>query len=354
MKENFISPNYKVNVYYQLPFINSYMSAEEWMLFTVMFNHIMTCTMHDKIKNKPIEMTHQWLASKIGKSPKTTQRTVARLSELGILKVYKVDYMQNRYELDWNIINTFAKCQVEGKDKAAALLEVEADLEIDNILSSQSEDKSVLGLRDKSVSHVWNRNVPCKEDKSVSQIINNNEYINKNNNKGVVKPAGTTPKSVSVSASKMKEVEDLISSSFPSKEGLLAKARNSSLITEKQRQYNPQGLSSTTAGQTHSSSVSGRDEAASTFNLQSSIALAPSHPQVAPTPLSPLEKRVIRYYENYYNHGSSYSFGELEEVCEDLDSLISRLGYSFSPETIKKGKITSDYLHNGISQGYFF
>ena len=135
MKENYycISPNYELDVYYQLPCIDQYMTGEEWKLFTLLFNQIMIATKHDKIKVKPIEITHEWIAKRIGKDKKTSQRGVKRLEGLGIMKVSKVNRKSNRYELNWDVINTLAQCQVEDKDKNVALSEVKNVLYTEDI-----------------------------------------------------------------------------------------------------------------------------------------------------------------------------------------------------------------------------
>lgn len=166
MKENYhyISPNYELDVYYQLPCIDRYMTGVEWKFFTVLFNQIMIATKHDKIKVKPIEITHEWIAEKLGldkekDTERTSQRNVKRLEKLGVLKVYRTKPKgnPNKYELNWDVINTLAQCQVEGKDKNVALSEVKNVLYIEDIFVSPTEDKNV------------------------SQIINNNKTKNKLN-----------------------------------------------------------------------------------------------------------------------------------------------------------------------------
>lgn len=270
MNENYyISPNYDLGVYYQLPCIDRYMTGEEWKLFTVLFNQIMTVTKHDKLKVKPIEITHEWIAKRIGKDKKTSQRGVDNLEGLGVLKVYRISRKPNQYELNWDVINTLAQCQVEDKDKNVALSEV----------------KNVLYTEDIFVSPT--------EDKNVSQI-KNNKTINKDNNKGKTKPAGSNPKSVSVSAMDLDGVVDMVLSSD---EGSLSDVRrnnpsrdlntsvaHSSMSTEQQPQRNSKVVSETTAAHSHNPIVGDKVRASTSINLQSSVALAPSHPPIAPPP----------------------------------------------------------------------
>ena len=341
MKENYhcISPNYELDVYYQLPCIDQYMTGEEWKLFTLLFNQIMIATKHDKIKVKPIEITHEWIAKRIGKDKKTSQRGVKRLEGLGIMKVSKVNRKSNRYELNWDVINTLAQCQVEDKDKNVALSEV----------------KNVLYTEDIFVSPT--------EDKNVSQIINNNKTKNKNN-KGNTKPAGSDSKSVSVSAMELDGIVDMVLSSD---EGSLSNVRrnnpsralntsvaHSSMSTEQQPQHNSKGVSETTAEHLHNPIVGDKVRASSNTNLQSSVALAPSHPPIAPTPLSPSEELVIKYCDKYYNHGSEFPYAHLDGVCKYLNRLIEDEGNSYTETTLAKVESTYAYLRNGMDRGYFF
>ena len=341
MKENYhcISPNYELDVYYQLPCIDQYMTGEEWKLFTLLFNQIMIATKHDKIKVKPIEITHEWIAKRIGKDKKTSQRGVKRLEGLGIMKVSKVNRKSNRYELNWDVINTLAQCQVEDKDKNVALSEV----------------KNVLYTEDIFVSPT--------EDKNVSQI-KNNKTINKNNNKGNTKPAGSDSKSVSVSAMELDGIVDMVLSSD---EGSLSNVRrnnpsralntsvaHSSMSTEQQPQHNSKGVSETTAEHLHNPIVGDKVRASSNTNLQSSVALAPSHPPIAPTPLSPSEELVIKYCDKYYNHGSEFPYAHLDGVCKYLNRLIEDEGNSYTETTLAKVESTYAYLRNGMDRGYFF
>lgn len=340
MKENYhcISPNYELDVYYQLPCIDQYMTGEEWKLFTLLFNQIMIATKHDKIKVKPIEITHEWIAKRIGKDKKTSQRGVKRLEGLGIMKVSKVNRKSNRYELNWDVINTLAQCQVEDKDKNVALSEV----------------KNVLYTEDIFVSPT--------EDKNVSQI-KNNKTINKNNNKGNTKPAGSDSKSVSVSAMELDGIVDMVLSSD---EGSLSNVRrnnpsralntsvaHSSMSTEQQPQHNSKGVSETTAEHLHNPIVGDKVRASSNTNLQSSVALAPSHPPIAPTPLSPREELVIKYCDRYYNHGSEFTYAHLDDVCKYLNRLIEDEENNYTETTLAKVKSTYAYLRNGMDRSYF-
>ena len=340
MKENYhcISPNYELDVYYQLPCIDQYMTGEEWKLFTLLFNQIMIATKHDKIKVKPIEITHEWIAKRIGKDKKTSQRGVKRLEGLGIMKVSKVNRKSNRYELNWDVINTLAQCQVEDKDKNVALSEV----------------KNVLYTEDIFVSPT--------EDKNVSQI-KNNKTINKNNNKGNTKPAGSNSKSVSVSAMELDGIVDMVLSSD---EGSLSDVRrnnpsralntsvaHSSMSTEQQPQHNSKGVSETTAEHLHNPIVGDKVRASSNTNLQSSVALAPSHPPIAPTPLSPSEELVIKYCDKYYNHGSEFTYAHLDDVCKYLNRLIEDKENNYTETTLAKVKSTYAYLRNGMDRSYF-
>ena len=340
MKENYhcISPNYELDVYYQLPCIDQYMTGEEWKLFTLLFNQIMIATKHDKIKVKPIEITHEWIAKRIGKDKKTSQRGVKRLEGLGIMKVSKVNRKSNRYELNWDVINTLAQCQVEDKDKNVALSEV----------------KNVLYTEDIFVSPT--------EDKNVSQI-KNNKTINKNNNKGNTKPAGSNSKSVSVSAMELDGIVDMVLSSD---EGSLSDVRrnnpsralntsvaHSSMSTEQQPQHNSKGVSETTAEHLHNPIVGDKVRASSNTNLQSSVALAPSHPPIAPTPLSPSEELVIKYCDKYYNHGSEFPYAHLDGVCKYLNRLIEDKENNYTETTLAKVKSTYAYLRNGMDRSYF-
>lgn len=349
MKENYycISPNYELDVYYQLPCIDRYMTGVEWKFFTVLFNQIMIATKHDKIKVKPIEITHEWIAEKLGldkekDTEKTSQRGVKRLEKLGVLKVYRTKRKgnPNKYELNWDVINTLAQCQVEDKDKNVALSEV----------------KNVLYTEDIFVSPT--------EDKNVSQIINNNKTKNKNNNKGNTKPAGSNPKSVSVSAMELDGIVDMVLSSD---EGSLSDVRrnnpsralktsvaHSSMSTEQQPQHNFKGVSETTAEHLHNPIVGDKVRASSNTNLQSSVALAPSHPPIAPTPLSPSEELVIKYCDKYYNHGSEFPYAHLDGVCKYLNRLIEDEGNSYTETTLAKVESTYAYLRNGMDRGYFF
>ena len=340
MKENYhcISPNYELDVYYQLPCIDQYMTGEEWKLFTLLFNQIMIATKHDKIKVKPIEITHEWIAKRIGKDKKTSQRGVKRLEGLGIMKVSKVNRKSNRYELNWDVINTLAQCQVEDKDKNVALSEV----------------KNVLYTEDIFVSPT--------EDKNVSQI-KNNKTINKNNNKGNTKPAGSDSKSVSVSAMELDGIVDMVLSSD---EGSLSNVRrnnpsralntsvaHSSMSTEQQPQSNSKVVSETTAEHSHSPIVGDKVIASANTNLQSSVALAPSHPPIAPTPLSPREELVIKYCDRYYNHGSEFTYAHLDDVCKYLNRLIEDEENNYTETTLAKVKSTYAYLRNGMDRSYF-
>ena len=340
MKENYhcISPNYELDVYYQLPCIDQYMTGEEWKLFTLLFNQIMIATKHDKIKVKPIEITHEWIAKRIGKDKKTSQRGVKRLEGLGIMKVSKVNRKSNRYELNWDVINTLAQCQVEDKDKNVALSEV----------------KNVLYTEDIFVSPT--------EDKNVSQI-KNNKTINKNNNKGNTKPAGSDSKSVSVSAMELDGIVDMVLSSD---EGSLSNVRrnnpsralntsvaHSSMSTEQQPQHNSKGVSETTAEHLHNPIVGDKVRASSNTNLQSSVALAPSHPPIAPTPLSPREELVIKYCDRYYNHGSEFTYAHLDDVCKYVNRLIEDEENNYTETTLAKVKSTYAYLRNGMDRSYF-
>ena len=340
MKENYhcISPNYELDVYYQLPCIDQYMTGEEWKLFTLLFNQIMIATKHDKIKVKPIEITHEWIAKRIGKDKKTSQRGVKRLEGLGIMKVSKVNRKSNRYELNWDVINTLAQCQVEDKDKNVALSEV----------------KNVLYTEDIFVSPT--------EDKNVSQI-KNNKTINKNNNKGNTKPAGSDSKSVSVSAMELDGIVDMVLSSD---EGSLSDVRrnnpsralktsvaHSSMSTEQQPQSNSKVVSETTAEHSHSPIVGDKVIASANTNLQSSVALAPSHPPIAPTPLSPREELVIKYCDRYYNHGSEFTYAHLDDVCKYLNRLIEDEENNYTETTLAKVKSTYAYLRNGMDRSYF-
>lgn len=339
MKENYcISPNYDLGVYYQLPCIDRYLTGEEWKLFTVLFNQIMTVTKHDKIKVKPIEITHDWIAKRIGKDKKTSQRGVDSLEGLGVLKVYRISRKPNQYELNWDVINTLAQCQVEDKDKSVALSEV----------------KNVLYTEDIFVSPT--------EDKNVSQI-KNNKTINKDNNKGNTEPAGSNPKSVSVSAMELDGIVDVVLSSD---EGLLSDVRinnpsralitsvaHSSMSTEQQPQHNSKGVSETTAAHSHSPIVGDKVIASANTNLQSSVALAPSHPPIAPTPLSPREELVIKYCDKHYNHGSEFTYAHLDGVCKYLNRLIEDEGDRYTETTLAKVESTYTYLRNGMNRGYF-
>ena len=341
MKENYhcISPNYELDVYYQLPCIDRYMTGEEWKLFTLLFNKIMIATKHDKIKVKPIEITHEWIAKRIGKDKRTSERNVERLRLLGVIKVTKACHISNKYELNWDVVNTLAQCQVEDKDKNVALSEV----------------KNVLYTEDIFVSPT--------EDKNVSQIINNNKTKNKNNNKGNTKPAGSNPKSVSVSAMELDGIVDMVLSSD---EGSLSDVRrnnpsralntsvaHSSMSTEQQPQHNSKGVSETTAEHLHNPIVGDKVRASSNTNLQSSVALAPSHPPIAPTPLSPREELVIKYCDRYYNHGSEFTYAHLDDVCKYLNRLIEDEENNYTETTLAKVKSTYAYLRNGMDRSYF-
>ena len=114
---NPISPNYEVNTYYQLPYIDSFMSAAEWKVFTIIFNHIMICTKHDKEKTNGVEITHSWIMRKVDISERTSINAVKRLKELGVLKSRKSYAKPNKYELNWTTINSLAKRQMEGENK---------------------------------------------------------------------------------------------------------------------------------------------------------------------------------------------------------------------------------------------
>ena len=341
MKENYhcISPNYELDVYYQLPCIDRYMTGEEWKLFTLLFNKIMIATKHDKIKVKPIEIKHEWIAKRIGKDKRTSERNVERLRLLGVIKVTKVCHISNKYELNWDVINTLAQCQVEDKDKNVALSEVKNVLYIEDIFVSPTEDKNV------------------------SQIINNNKTKNKNNNKGNTKPAGSNPKSVSVSAMELDGIVDMVLSSD---EGSLSDVRrnnpsralktsvaHSSMSTEQQPQHNSKGVSETTAAHSHSPIVGDKVRASTNTNLQSSVALAPSHPPIALTPLSPREELVIKYCDKYYNHGSEFTYAHLDDVCKNLNRLIEDEGDRYAETTLAKVESTYAYLRNGMDRGYF-
>lgn len=348
MKDNYcISPNYEVGVYYQLPCIDRYMTGGEWKLFTVLFNKIMTATKHDKIKVKPIGITHEWIAEKLGldkekDTEKTSQRGVRRLEQLGILKVYRTKRKgtPNKYELNWGVINMLAQCQLEEKDKNVALSEV----------------RNVLYIEDIFVSHT--------EDKNVSQKIKNNKTINKNNNKGNTKSAGSNPKSVRVSAMELDGIVDMVLSSD---EGLLTDVRrnnpsralntsvaqHSSMSIEQQPQHNFNGIE-TTAVHSDSSIVGDIDEATIKYNFQSSVALAPSHPPIAPTPLSPRERDVMKLCDKYYNHGSEFTTSHLDGVCSLLDTLIETEGEKYADAILSKVATTTAYLRSGIDRGYFF
>lgn len=379
MKESYISPNYKVEVYYQLPYLDSYLTDAEWKTFTILFNHIMTCTKHDKIKSNSIQMTHEWIAKKSNKSPKTIQRNVSRLIELGIIKVRQMDYKPNSYELNWNVINTLARCQYEDKDKNVALSEVEDDKYLEDIFVSLTEDKNV--------SYIEDRFVPPTEDKNVPQIIKENKEYNKNNNKGINTSTGTTPKSIRVSATELDGIVDLVLSSSQGKKlanarlgaekSPKAKAINSSSFVEDQSQPNPKSRrettakvshssscvenrslhssnvsSKTTAADTHSSFVRETAEASKSHNFQSAP-ISASHPPIAPTPLSQHEKDVLRFCEKYYNHGKEYNFGELGNIYQYLERLIETEGPNYNEEVFSKVQTTAAYLRHGVEHGFY-
>lgn len=380
MKEHYISPNYKVEVYYQLPYIDSYLSDAEWKTFTIMFNRIMTCTKHDKIKSNYIQMTYEWIAKKCNKSTKTIQRSVSKLIDLGIIKVCQMDYKPNSYQLNWDVINTLARCQYEDKDKNEALEEVKDDLYLEDIFVSPTEDRFV--------PYVEDRFVPPTEDKNVPQIIKgkNKEY-NKNKNKGNNTSTGTTPKSIRVSATELDGVAEKVFSSFQgnklanarfgSEKSPKAKAINSSSFVEDQSQLNPISRrettskashssscvknrsqhssnvsSETTAADTHSSFVGETAEASKSNNLQSAPVSA-SHPPIAPTPLSPQEEKVLRICDKFYNHGNDYNFSKLESTCEFLERLIETEDPIYNEEVLSKVQTTAAYLRYGIEYGFY-
>ncbi len=334
-EESYISQNYKGKVYYQLPFIDRYMEDNEWKMFTVLFNHIMTVTKHDSIKTKPIPITHEWLAEKVGKSEKTSQRVVDGLCKLGVVKVYKGDYKSNKYELNWDVINTLAECQEDKEDKNVALSEV------------------------KNVSYIEDIFVPLTEDRNVSQIINKNKSYNKKYSKRNTKPAGTNTKSIRVSAS---EVEDIPYKVLSSAEGnRLAEARsNSNRATNpsaahnprhsvKKAQHNPIEVSETTAANSHSPIVGQMDEATNTHNLQSSVALAPSHPPIAPTPLSPIDEKVIALCDKLFNNPNDFTSGQLEFHRGNLNAIYEQHCNRLAPlavSSIERTVSHLDYLLN--------
>ena len=133
---NPISPNYEVNTYYQLPYIDSFMSAAEWKVFTIIFNHIMICTKHDKEKTNGVEITHQWIGMKANITEKHSKATVKRLKELGVLKSRKSYAKPNKYELNWSTINSLAKRQMEGESKPKLNTSINSN-QIDPINSNQ-------------------------------------------------------------------------------------------------------------------------------------------------------------------------------------------------------------------------
>ena len=118
---NPISPNYEVNTYYQLPYIDSFMSGAEWKVFTVIFNHFMICTKHDKEKTDGVEITHQWIMRKVSISERASINAIKSLKSLGILKSRRAYAKPNKYELNWNTINSLAKRQMEGENNPKVL-----------------------------------------------------------------------------------------------------------------------------------------------------------------------------------------------------------------------------------------
>ena len=181
MEKNYVSPNYALDVYYQLPCIDQCMTGEEWKLFTVLFNQIMIVTQHDKIKVEPIEIKHEWIANKIGKNKKTSERNIERLRQLGVIKVTKVCSHSNKYELNWNVINAIAQSQIENMDKNVSSTDNMGDK---NVSIDVIGDKIVSDDMDKNVPNAnLDKNVSNSRDKNVSQIINNinKEKENKEN-----------------------------------------------------------------------------------------------------------------------------------------------------------------------------
>lgn len=191
MENYYVSPNYALDVYYQLPCIDQCMTGEEWKLFTVLFNQIMIATQHDKIKVEPIEIEHEWIANKIGKNKRTSIRNVERLRQLGVIKVTKACRHSNKYELNWNVINAIAQSQIENMDK------IVTNTCDKNVTNTNIHDKNVTDDMDKNVTNTDNtcdknvtntcdKNVSTIGDKNVTQIINNINKENKENTKNPV------------------------------------------------------------------------------------------------------------------------------------------------------------------------
>ncbi len=302
MKEkNYISQNYKVKVYSQLPCIERYLSGEEWRMFTVVFNHIMTVTKHDQKPKKWIEITHNWLAERLEYGDKkTSERNIKRLEDLGVIRVNRAkkgSQKPNGYQLNWDVINTLAECQIEGKDKNVAMTEVKDVLYTEGLFVSRTEDKNV------------------------SQIINKNKSYNKNKNKGNSKPSD--------------EVRDN-PNKVSSDEGFtLAEARNSSnralntsaahnpSRTESKAQHNPKERSKTTAAHTNNPRVVEEAEAA---NLTSN------------------DKSIIALCDRIYNNPNDYTSGELEYQRGNLNVILATYGNRLAPLTVSKLERTISHL----------
>ena len=212
MENYYVSPNYALDVYYQLPCIDQCMTGEEWKLFTVLFNHIMIVTQHDKIKVEPIEIKHEWIANKIGKNTRTSIRNVERLRQLGVIKVMKACRNSNKYELNWNVINAIAQSQVENMDKNVT------NTCDKNVTNTNIHDKNVTDDMDKNVTNTDNtcdkivtntcdKNVSTIGDKNVTQIINN---INKEkeNKENPENPVIENPETNSFSDSDFRDFKD--------------------------------------------------------------------------------------------------------------------------------------------------
>lgn len=204
MENYYVSPNYALDVYYQLPCIDQCMTGEEWKLFTVLFNHIMIVTQHDKIKVEPIEIKHEWIANKIGKNTRTSIRNVERLRQLGVIKVMKACRNSNKYELNWNVINAIAQSQIENMDK------IVTNTCDKNVTNTNIHDKNVTDDMDKNVTNTDNicdKNVSTIGDKNVTQIINN---INKEkeNKENPENPVIENTETISIFDSEVNEIID--------------------------------------------------------------------------------------------------------------------------------------------------
>lgn len=172
MAKNYISKNFKGDRYYALPQIDAFMKDAEWKMFTVLFNRIMTLTNHGNNPNGSVEISHQWLSSRIVKSLKQSQRIIANLEEIGVIIVRRMTQKSNRYRLNWDCINELAESQIYVFDENDSYIE---DIEV------LESDKKVSYIEDEKVSIRIKKIKLNKENNKVRNTISTGTVTMTNN-----------------------------------------------------------------------------------------------------------------------------------------------------------------------------